>query len=858
VLSHVFFLFRALSPLLFNAPSSHKEEVTYFADLWLPVPLKGTFTYRLPRHWEKDLVVGMRVLVNFGGRGLLTGLVRRIHQTPPEVKSVKYILDILDKKPYLEESHLEFWQWVADYYLAPIGDVMQAALPAGMKLSSQSKVQLQPAFDLSNLEQDPNYSPAEKKLLYALQEAQTMDYDQIAELLGTKNIHGILKKLIDKFAILLYEQVKDKFSPKIIKKVRLSKSYQTREKVQALLSELPEKQNKILVRYLALLPILQNQSLNEEGVAKDLLLTTPTGESLSKSSYKTLQEKGIFEEFNVIISRIDIAAQDFTDTLELSVAQRQAENQILHLFETKTAVLLHGITGSGKTEIYISLIKKTLEAGGQVLLLLPEIALTTQIVARLRRVFGKAMGVYHSGFSDNERAEVCKGIVEGTIDFVVGVRSSIFLPFRNLSLLIVDEEHDASYKQVDPSPRYQARDAALYLGHKFGAKVLLGSATPSIETYYLAKNGVYGYVHLNQRYADAVLPDIETIDLRPLREKNQMKGNFSPPLLEALANTLEKQQQAILFQNRRGYAPYLQCQVCHHIPTCRNCSVSLTYHQYSQELRCHYCGHREKLHSHCTSCGSERILPVGFGTEKLEDELPLYLPSARVLRMDRDTTKTRAAYERIIEAFEKHQVDVLVGTQMVTKGLDFERVSLVGVFDMDRLLRFPDFRAQERAFQLLTQVSGRAGRKQAKGLVLIQTLEPRNPILYFVKMQDYAAFFEKEIRERQLFDYPPFVRLIELTVKHTDLKVSQKLAELILQNLKSLFGQLLPQAQLLGVSAPLVDRVRNYYLRTILIKIPRNSGNLATSKKQMAEMIAGFLIKKEFRTAQVVIDVDCV
>jgi primosomal protein N' (replication factor Y) len=567
-----------------------------------------------------------------------------------------------------------------------------------------------------------------------------------------------------------------------------------------------------------------------------------------------LIEKGIFEQFEIVVSRFGDDMPVEPVKIELTEVQQEVSNQILSNFQEKDVVLLHGITGSGKTEIYIDLIQQVLAGGSQVLFLLPEIALTTQIVVRMKRVFGDKMGVYHSKFSDNERVEVWRGVLEGKYQFVVGVRSAVFLPMDNLGLVIIDEEHESSYKQYDPAPRYHARDVGIMLGLKQGAKILLGSATPSLESYYQATTGKYGLVTLNQRYGNAQLPDIHLIDLKAERKAKTMKNDFSGTLCKHIEHNLAIGEQTIIFQNRRGYSPYLNCQECNWIGECEQCAVSLTYHLDSKELRCHYCGHKEEIPRACPVCGSGKIKTVGFGTEKLEDDLRIMYPAARVQRMDLDTTRTKNAYQTILGEFEQGNTDILVGTQMISKGLDFDRVSLVGIFDADRMIHFPDFRAAERAFQMLTQVSGRAGRREKKGLVLIQTNNTQQSLLHKVVNNDYMGYYNDEIKEREGYFYPPFTRVISITVKHEEQDKAEKAAHWLANKLLEKLGK----ARVLGPEKGMVERVRNKFLFDILLKLEKDKLNIKAAKVFLQEQIDEVMLQREFRGIFVVVDVDAV
>lgn len=828
---------------IFEQPDSRS---TYFAELLLPVPVPKLFTYRVPFDLNNKIQTGIRAIVPFGPKKILTGIIIAVHESPPKEYEAKYILELLDEEPVVNDFQLKLFNWIADYYLCSAGEVMNAALPAGLKLSSESMVQIHPAFDEETTLFE--FSQKEEILLRQLKN-EPLAYSEISKLLNLKNLYSILKSLVTKEAVILYEEVKEKFKPKTEKRIRLANDFNSNKALEQVFEELAKKpkQEAIVLKYLQDVPVLQNEQANAAGISKKTLL----GDELSESSLQTLIKNKIFEEFEIIISRFDKDEQAVSG-ITLSEDQLQAQNEIITLFEKHAAVLLHGITGSGKTEIYIDLISKALEGGSQVLYLLPEIALTTQIVQRLKKVFGSAMGIYHSRFSDNERVEVWNGVLSGKFKFVVGVRSSIFLPFDNLGLIIVDEEHDTSYKQQEPAPRYHARDVALVIAHLHHAKVLMGSATPSIESYYQAQNGKYGYVRIDKRYGDAKLPEVVLADLNQERRSKTIKGEFSGTLLRAIERTLEQKEQVIIFQNRRGYSPMVNCQDCGWVPKCINCAVSLTYHQYRHALICHYCGYREELPQQCPTCSSKRLLTVGYGTEKLEEELKLHYPDATVQRMDYDTTRVKSGYDSIIEQFETGVTDILVGTQMVTKGLDFDKVSLVGVFNADRMMHFPDFRSYERAFQLITQVSGRAGRREKPGKVVIQTSHVDHPILNFILNHTQEEFYKTEIADRREHAYPPFARLIEINVRHIDKKISRDAAQKLTDELK----RVLPDIKILGPGEPMVSKIRNQFIMSILVKIPRDSGHLTEIKQRIQTFIQRTLDEKEFRTARIVTDVD--
>jgi primosomal protein N' (replication factor Y) (superfamily II helicase) len=823
------------------------SRTTFFAELLLPVPIDKLFTYRVPLELNDKVSIGQRVIVQFGDRRILTGIIASLHENPPTEYEAKYILELLDADPVIHVQQLNFYQWVADYYMCTAGEVMNAALPAGLKLSSESMVQLHPSFDWE--ETLFEFSEKETMLLKHLASG-AMSYSEISTLLGIKHIYSILKSLSGKESIILFEEVKDKFKPKIEKRIRLVHELADHKALETVFNDLGDrpKQEEILLKYLQEIPILHDPSANKKGISKSSLLQG----GLSGSALNTLIKNNILEEFEIIVSRFEPIPTDEIIDVTLSDEQRHAQQAIFKAFEQHNTVLLHGITGSGKTEIYINLIKKALESGTQVLYLLPEIALSTQIVQRLRKLFGEHMGVYHSRFSDNERVEVWNGVLTGRFKFVVGVRSSIFLPYDNLGLIIVDEEHDTSYKQQEPAPRYHARDAALMMAHQHHAKIILGSATPSVESYHLAQTGKYGFVELHKRYGDAQLPEVALANMYEERKQKSNKGEFSRVLLTSIEESLTNKEQVIIFQNRRGYSPILACEDCNWIPRCINCSVSLTYHQYKHALICHYCGYREPVPTSCPSCSSTRLRTPGYGTEKLEEELKLHFPEAHIQRMDLDTTRTKTGYETIIEQFEKGDTDILVGTQMVTKGLDFDHVSLVGVFNADRMMHFPDFRSYERAFQLITQVSGRAGRREKPGKVVIQTASVDHPVLQYVLHHKLTEFYQHELKDRKEHGYPPFSRLIEITVKHSDKKIAREAAETLSEQLI----KHVPGIKVLGPGEPMISKIRNQYLMTMLLKIPRDSGNLKAIKQKVNAIYHHLLAGKNYRLVRVIPDVD--
>ncbi len=835
---------------LFEHSVETQQQVTLFADVLLPVPVPQYYTYRVPSNWNPYVTIGKRVIVQFGPKKILTGIVVNVHQSPPSTYEAKYIQDVLDQEPVLNTIQLKLFRWIAKYYLCAEGQVLQVALPSGLKLSSQSRIQLHPEF-----QQDTCPYPLDDReilLLQALEQEGSLDYSQAMESIGVKNLPKIIKSLLTKKAILLYEEVKEKYRPKKERRVRLSSDFTSHSSLEDQFDILQKKpkQTELLLKYLQHVQVLKDPEINLRGIQKSLLLS----EGVSASSLKTLIKNKVMEEFEVVVSRLpdQDGLANPSKSITLTSPQTVARDEILSSFEKNKTVLFHGITGSGKTEIYIDLISQVLNSGLQVLYLLPEIALTTQIVRRLHKIFGNRMGVYHSRFSDNERVEVWRGILEGKFSFIVGVRSSIFLPFDNLGLIIVDEEHELSYKQFDPAPRYHARDVALVLARMHHARTLLGSATPSIESYYHAQKGKYALVHLDHRYRKVALPKYHLVNTTKERLKRRMTGMFTAELTRRLKHILAKGQQAIIFQNRRGYAPYLKCQVCAFTPQCPSCSVTLTYHLHYNQLRCHYCGYKQKMLDTCPSCESTDLELVGFGTEKIEEELRQVLPHARVQRMDLDTTRRKYSYQQIIDRFEQGEIDILIGTQMVSKGLDFGKVDLVGVLDIDRIMHFPDFRSHERAFQLITQVGGRAGRRTGDGLVLIQTSSPEHQLLRMISEHNYLQFYQHEITEREKFKYPPFTRLIRLTLKSSDQELGYRAAH----ELSNRLIQGLGKSRVLGPQEPLISKLRNLYQMELYIKLEKNTGQIEVIKKRLMQEITQLNEIPSYRSVRVIPDVD--
>lgn len=822
---------------------NHNERTTLFAEVLLPLPLPRTFTYRVPHQYNQQIEVGARVIVQFGKRRIITGVTKEIHENPPKSYEAKYILELLDDIPTVTGLQFQLFDWMADYYMCQPGDVLNASLPSGLKLHSESRIQKNPDF-----EYEIELTDTEQLLMNALEHADSLKYEEASKVTGISNIYQLIKSLIKKGSILVFEEVKEKYKPKTVSKVRINPDHLSEKALQDQFKQLESKpkQLDVLMKYLQRVPILDNQESNEEGLEKGKLID----EGCSLSSLKTLIKNNLFQDFHQVVSRFPKFKEEDLELPELSDAQTKARDEVITGFEKNDIALLHGITGSGKTEIYIDLINEVLKSGSQVLYLLPEIALTTQIVTRLRKAFGNSMAVYHSKFSDNERVEVWQGLQDGKFNIVVGVRSSIFLPFDSLGLIIVDEEHETSYKQYDPSPRYNARDVALVLSKIHNAKTLLGSATPSFESYFNALEGNWSYILLTERFGSATLPTTELAENKIPTHLN--KTGFSPKLVQEIKTTMDKNEQVMIFQNRRGYAPVMICEECAHTQQCQHCNVSLTFHQYTNELRCHYCGYLERHIHICQDCGSSKIKIIGHGTEKIEEDLKLMIPEAGIQRMDFDTTRKKNSYEQIINDFSAHKTDVLVGTQMISKGLDFDNVTLVGIFDADSMIHFPDFRAQEHAFQMMMQVSGRAGRKSKKGKVIIQTRDAGHPIFNRLISQDYHGFYESELNERLQYFYPPYSRLIKIIVKHVDRSTCHAAALKTVKLLRTKLGA----KRVLGPEPPVIDRIRNQFINHIIIKLERKKINLPQAKGFIKQGIDSVKIMKDFKSTTFVIDVD--
>lgn len=818
-----------------------EDQFATFIDVILPLHLQQLYTYRVPREWESELAIGKRVAIQFGSKKVYAGLIYKIHHKAPGVYEAKYIYSVLDDEPIIHEKHFQFWEWVSKYYLCSMGDLMQAALPAAFKLESETSVIAHPSFDLNEVVLDDK-----EYLVYeALEIRHELSLADIAEIIQLKNVFPLLKSMVKKGIIILKEELEEKYKERKVACVKLSEKYQDESNLEELFNSLSknEKQLNLLMAFLH----LKQQNIVQD-IDKALLLKTANG---TGAPLQTLIKKGVFEPYQISVDRIQIANTP-VQTFELNEAQELAFNQIKQAWETKDIVLLQGITGSGKTHIYVRLIQEQLALGKQVLFLLPEIALTSQIIKRIRKFFGEACISYHSKYNDQERVEIWQGVKEGKYQVVIGARSSIFLPFKDLGLCIVDEEHEGSYKQNDPAPRYHARDAALMLAHLTPCKSLLGSATPSMEVYFQTIIGKYGKVLLDTRFHEVETPLIETANLAEERRVKSMQSeDIGLQLHEAIKQALANNEQVILFQNRRGFAPFLSCNTCEWTPRCKNCDISLTYHKFIDSLKCHYCGYTQQQPSSCHACGSKQLTLKGVGTEKVEDELKELYPLARVARLDLDAAKTKHGHEEIIRSFEEQQFEILVGTQMLSKGLDFEHVSLVGVVNADGLLGFPDFRAHERALQLLIQVSGRAGRKHKRGRVVIQTTMPNHFVLQVLQQDKYFALLERELEERQKFAYPPFYRLIKLVLKHRDYKTVEQAANKLKQLLQ---GEI--NAVILGPESPHVSRIRNLYIKEILLKVNRTNPDLDAIKRLVRTKMNALHEDKIFRSVMVYADVD--
>lgn len=814
-------------------------------DVILPLPLQASFTYALPPEMDGQVQIGCRVVVSFGRKKFYTGIVRNVHYLKPQEYEVKEVSAVLDEHPILVPLQFRFWEWLADYYLCTQGDVYKAALPSGLKLESETVVEYNPDFEAT----EP-LSEREQKVLDLLAVEPEQTVTRLEKESGLKNILAVVKSLLEKDALFVKEELKRTYKPKTETRVRLTEAARNERRLHFFFDELQRrapKQLDLLMKYIELSGCLGEREVREVSKAELLKRSGAT-----PAVFSGLVDKGVFEVYQQEVGRLETVSQAVMSLNELNVHQQRAFDEIRASFRMKNVCLLHGVTSSGKTEIYIHLIDEAVRQGKQVLYLLPEIALTTQITERLKRVFGSRLGIYHSKFPDAERVEVWqKQLSHEPYDIILGVRSSLFLPFQRLGLVIVDEEHENTYKQQDPAPRYHARNAAIVLASMCGAKTLLGTATPSVESWYNAtEGGKYALVELKERYKEIQLPEIIPVDIKELQRKKRMNGPFSPLLLQYVREALEQKEQVILFQNRRGFAPMIECHTCGWVPKCKNCDVSLTYHKGLNQLTCHYCGYTQPVPRQCPACEGVDLRNRGFGTEKIEDDVKAIFPEARVARMDLDTTRTRTAYERIIHDFQQGRTDILIGTQMVSKGLDFDHVSVVGILNADSMMNYPDFRAYERAFQLMAQVAGRAGRKNKRGRVVLQTKSIDHPIIPQVMHNDFEGMVAGQLAERQLFRYPPYYRLVYVYLKHRNEQLLDVMAQTMAAKLRAVFG-----ARVLGPDKPPVARIQTLFIRKIVLKIETNAP-MARARQLLVQVQQEMVAEDRFKSLIVYYDVD--
>lgn len=814
--------------------------MNYFIEVIVPLSLPKTFTYKVSEAEFSFIKKGMRIAVPFGKSKIYTALAIDLHQTPPSLYEAKEIHQILDEKPIVNEFQINHWFWIASYYMCTIGDVYRGALPSALLLESETLI----SQNKETFVNESELSDDEFLIFEALQHQSSLKIENIVGILNKKTVLPVIQKLIGKNIISLQEEIHEEYKPKLIKYIRLHENYLEEANLIALLDSLrSDKQKNTVLQY------FQLQATDKKPISVKQL--TETAQS-SAAVVKGLVEKEIFVEYYIQEDRVNFDKNKIDNELTLSGAQQTAFDAIEKSFIEKEVTLLHGVTSSGKTEIYTKLIENHIADGKQVLYLLPEIALTTQLVSRLTAHFGNKVAVFHSKYSNNERVEVWNNVNENkdSAQIVIGARSALFLPFNNLGLIIVDEEHEQTFKQHDPAPRYHARDAAIVLANAHQSKVLLGSATPSIETYYNATSGKFGFVALTERFGRVQMPEIELVDLKDSYFRKKMKGHFSLTLIEQITEAFENGEQVILFQNRRGYSPVLECLTCGHVPQCPQCDVSLTYHKYKNQLRCHYCGYSMAKPTNCHACSSVDLETKGFGTEQIEMELAELFPQKNIKRMDQDTTRGKYSFEKIIDGFKNREIDVLVGTQMLAKGLDFDNVSLVGIMNADNMLYHPDFRAFERSFQMMTQVAGRAGRAEKRGKVIIQTYNPLHNVIQQVTNNDYDGMYKEQLYERKIYYYPPFYRVIRLTLKHRDFEKlkegSMWLYQVLQQNLT---------IPVLGPEEPAISRIRNEYIRTIMIKMPGDT-SIQSTKKTIQKILNSFDLVSQYRTIKVTVNVD--
>ncbi|QKJ64077.1 primosomal protein N' [Flavobacterium sp. M31R6] len=813
----------------------------YFVEVILPLSLAKTFTYRVSEAEFLFIKKGMRVTVPFGKSKIYTALVIEIHNNKPTLYEAKEIHQILDNSPIVTEFQINHWIWIADYYMCALGDVYRGAMPSALLLESETVITKK-----NDLFVDESVLSDDEYLVYeALQKQSSLKVQDIISILNKKNIFPVIQKLIDKNILVLQEEIQESYKPKLVRYVRLHAKYNTNDGLKELLEILKSanKQKEVVLNY------FQLSATEKKPITVKKLVDTAQS---SPAIVKALVEKEIFEEYFLQEDRINFAGKGRDGELKLSADQHMAFVSIKENFEQKSVCLLHGITSSGKTEIYIKLIEEYLATGKQVLYLLPEIALTAQLVSRLRAHFGNKVAVFHSKYSNNERVEVWNQVLLNAekAQIVIGARSALFLPFNDLGFIVIDEEHEQTFKQSDPAPRYHARDAAIVLANAHQAKVLLGSATPSIETYYNAVSGKFGFVEILKRFGNVSLPEIELVDLKDKYFRKKMNGHFSDVLIDEITAALSLGEQVILFQNRRGYSPIIECITCGHVPHCQSCDVSLTYHKHKNQLRCHYCGYAIANPTHCHACHSVDLTTKGLGTEQIEQELLTIFPSAKIGRMDQDTTRGKFGFEKIIDSFKNREFDILVGTQMLAKGLDFDNVNLVGIMNADTMLYHPDFRAFERSFQMMTQVAGRAGRSEKKGKVIIQTYNPNHNTIQQVTNNDYAGMYKEQLYDRQIYKYPPYFRIVKLTLKQRDFDKLKEGAMWLYQVLSQNLAM-----PVLGPEEPAISRIRNEYIRTIIIKIPQNT-SIVSTKKTIQKILNSFEAVSQYRAIKVTVNVD--
>ncbi|MDA9015579.1 primosomal protein N' [Flavobacteriaceae bacterium] len=817
------------------------DAAAYFVDVILPLALPKAYTYQLTEEEANCLAPGFRIAVPFGKQKMYTAIVERVHQVAPQTYIPKPIGMILDDTPSVTERQLEFWSWMASYYMCYQGEVMRACLPAALLLESETLIVIQ-EVEKTVLDQLSDL----QFLVYEALQKQALSLDDIAQITDRKRVMPLVVDMMQKGAVSIHQKIEEKFKPKKARFVRLNPDYEEEKQLQLLFEQLKRAPKQLEV-------IMKIFSLNHEKGSWNKVADLKSPTEANSGPIKALIDKGILEENYQEISReLYPLKESLSEKKQLSKAQNTAYLEIEKSLEEKPVVLFEGVTSSGKTEVYIDLIEKQLHQGKQVLYLVPEISLTPQVVDRLISRFGDQVLVYHSKFSIHERAEVWQTVLSSKSkgQIIVGARSAIFLPFQDLGLVIVDEEHENSYKQFDPAPRYQARDSVIYLAKLLEAKVLLGSATPSLESAENVRNGKYGWVLLSERFGGVSLPKIELINLKEAQKKKQMKGMFSDDLVEAMQQTLAEKKQVILFQNRRGYAPILECTSCGHSPQCTQCDVSLTYHQTHQQLRCHYCSYHIPMPQQCHACGMPTLTTKGVGTQQIEEHVKEVFPEVKVGRMDWDSTRGKWGFDKIINAFMKEEIQVLVGTQMVVKGLDFKNVLLVGVINADHVLNFPDFRAHERSYQMLCQVAGRAGRSDQKGRVLMQTYQPEHPTLKQVLQHDYEGLFAAQKKERLQYHYPPYFRMIRVTLKCRQYETINLAADWFANVLKQSYS-----GTVLGPVFPLVARVRNQYQKQILIKIDHEQ-SASSLKDILFKTFKSFQAIASFRSTRVNFDVD--